>query len=93
MHPLLLTMALGPVGPLDHLPGVLTPRRESHGRRWPRSPPRPLVLPPRRSPQYQSRPTAITRSLWELLSYGFRLLLATRRLHLQISMPLATLLN
>ena len=27
MHRLLFTMAVGPAGPLDHLPGVLTPRR------------------------------------------------------------------
>ena len=34
-------MALGPAGPLDHLPGGLTPRRESHGRGRVRPPPRP----------------------------------------------------
>ena len=45
---LLLTMALDPAGPLDHPPGVLTPRRKSHGRGRPRPPPRSLFLPPRR---------------------------------------------
>ena len=58
-------------------------RRESHGRGRPRPPPQPLLLLPRRSLRYQSRPTATAQSLWELLSYDFRLLLATRRLHLQ----------
>ena len=48
-HPLLSTMALGPTGPLDHLPGGLTPRPEFPGRGRVRSPPRPLILPPRRS--------------------------------------------
>ena len=79
MPPLLSTMALGPAGPLDHPPGVLTPRRESHGRGQPRPPPRPLLLPPRRS----TRPTATTRSLWEPFIYGLRPLPATRRLHQQ----------
>ena len=83
LHPLLSTMALGPAGPLDHLPGVLQPRRESHGRGRLRPPPRPLLLPPRRSRRCQYRPTATAQSLWELLFYGLRLLLAIRRLHLQ----------
>ena len=39
-HPLLSTMALGLAGPLDHLPGVVIPRRESHGCGRPRPPPR-----------------------------------------------------
>ena len=82
MHPLLLTMTLGPAGPLGHLPGLQTLRRESHGRGQPRPPPRPLLLPPRRSPRYRSCPTATAQSPWEFLSYGFRHLLATRRLHL-----------
>ena len=62
-------MALGPAGPLDHLPGGLTPRCESHGRGPVRPPPRPLLLPPRRSRRCQYRPTASAQSLWELLSY------------------------
>ena len=52
MRPLLMAMALGPAGPLDHPPGVLPPRRESHGRGRPLPPPRPLLLPPRQSPRY-----------------------------------------
>ena len=83
MHPLLWTMASGPAGPLDQMPGVLTPRRESHGRGRPRPPPQPLFLPLRLSPWYQFRPTATAQSRWELLSYDFRFCLATRRLHLQ----------
>ena len=86
-------MASGPVGPLEHLPHMLTPRRESHGRDEPHPPPRPRLLPPRLSPRYQFRRTATTQSQWEVLSYDFRLLLATHRLHLQSKMPLATLLN
>ena len=70
-------------GPLNHRPGVLTPRRESHGRDRPRPPLRPLLLPPHRSPRYQSRPITAVKSLWELLSYGFRLLLEAHRLQLQ----------
>ena len=32
---LLFIMPLSPTGPLDHPPGVLSPRREPHGRcRW-----------------------------------------------------------
>ena len=73
MHPLLSTMALGPAGPLDHLPGMLTPRREIRGRGRPCPPPRPLLLPSHRSPRYQSRPTANAQSLWGLLSYDLRL--------------------
>ena len=38
-------------------------------------------------------PTATAQSLWELLCYGLRLLLATHRLHLPSWTPLATLLN
>ena len=38
MHPLLLTMALGPAGALEHPPGALITRRESYGRGRPRSP-------------------------------------------------------
>ena len=63
MRALLSTMTLSPAGPLDHLPGVLTPHRESHGRGRRRPPPRPLFLPPRRSLLYQSRPTAAPQSL------------------------------
>ena len=87
------TMALGPAGPLDHLLGGLTPRRESHGRGRVRPPPRPLLLPPRRSRRCQYRPTATAQILWELLSYGLRPLLATHRLPPPSWMPLATLLN
>ena len=86
-------MALGPAGALDHLPGVLPPRRESHGGGRFRPPPLPLLLPPRRPRRCQYRPTATAQSLWELLSYDLRPLLATHRLHLPSWMPLATLLN
>ena len=83
MHPLLSTMALGPAEPIDHPPGVLRPRRESHGRGRPRPRPRHLLLSPRRSTRYRSRRTATAESLCELLSYDFRFFLATRRQHLQ----------
>ena len=69
---LLSTMSLGPAGPLSHLSGGLTPSRESHGRGWLRPPPRPLLLPPRRSRRCQYPPTATAQSLWELLCYGLR---------------------
>ena len=59
---LLSTMALGPAGHLDHLPGGLTPRRESPGRGRVHPPPRPLLLPPRRSRRCQYRPTATAQS-------------------------------
>ena len=85
-------MALGPAGPFDHFPGGLTPRPESPGRGRVRPPPRPLLLPPRRSRRCQYRPTASAQSLWALLSYDLRPLSATHRLHLPIWMPLATLL-
>ena len=43
--PLLQIMDWGPAGPVDHLPGVSTPHRESHDRGRPRRPLRPLLLP------------------------------------------------
>ena len=86
-------MTLGPAGPLDPLPGGLTPRRESHGHGRVRPPPRPLLLPPRWSRRYQYRPTATAQSLWELLSCDLRPLSVTYRLHLPSWMPLATLQN
>ena len=49
-----------------------------------------LLLPHRRSRWCQYRPTATAQSLWKLLSYGLRPLLATHRLHLPSWMPLAT---
>ena len=61
-HPLLSTMALGLAGPLDHLPGRLTPRRESHGRGRLRPPPRALLLMRRRSRRCQYRSTATAQS-------------------------------
>ena len=39
-------MAFGLAGALGHLPGVLPPHRECHGRGRLRPPPRPLLLPP-----------------------------------------------
>ena len=64
-------MASGPAGPLVHPHGVLTPRRESHGRNrlWPSL--RPLLLPPRLPRRYPFRPVATTPSLWELLFSEF----------------------
>ena len=81
----------GPAGPLDHLPDEVQPHRESHGRGRLRPPPR--SLPNRRPARCHFRPTATTQSLWELLSYGSRLLLVTRRLHIQGRTPSATLLD
>ena len=86
-------MDSGPAGPLGHLPNELQPRRESHGRCRLRPPPLPLLLPTRRFARCYYRPTATTQSLWEILSYGSRLLLVTRRLHIQGMTPSATLLN
>ena len=59
---LLLNMASGPTGALVHPHGVLTPRRESHGRDrlWPSTA---LLLPPHVSRRCPSRPAAATRSL------------------------------
>ena len=68
-------------------------RRKPDGRGRLRPSPRPLLLPTRRPAQYHLRSTTTTQSLWELLSYGLRLLLVTRRLHVQGRMPLTTLLN
>ena len=75
-------MASGPTGTLSNLPLELQPRRESHDRGRLRPPPRPLLLPTRRSTRCYFRPTAITQSLRELLSYDSRLFLVKRRLHL-----------
>ena len=86
-------MASGPAGPLGHLPDELQLCREPDGRGRLRPPPRPLHLPTRRSARCHFRSTTTTQSLWELLSYGLRLLLVTRRLHLQGRMPSTTLLN
>ena len=57
------------------------------------APPAALLLPIHRPARYHFRPTTTTRSLWELLSYGSRLLLVTRRLRLQGRVPSTTLLN
>ena len=96
-HPLLSTMASGPAGPLGHLPYELRLlreplpyelrlRREPHGRS------RPLLrLPTCRFARCHFRPTMTMQSLWELLPYGLRLLLVTRRLRLQGRMPSTTL--
>ena len=64
---LLLIKASGPAGLLAHPPGVLIPRRESHGRDplWPSL--RPLLLPPRLPRRYSCRPVTTAPSLWELL--------------------------
>ena len=91
--PLLPTMVSGSAGPVGYLPDELQPRRESHGHGRLRSPPRHLFLPTRRSARCHFRLTATTQNLWELLSYGSRLLLVNRGLHLQGRMPSATLLN
>ena len=86
-------MASGPAGPLGHLSDELQPHRESDGRGWLRSPTPPLLLPTRRSARCHFRPTTTTQSLWELLSYGSRLLLVTCRRRLQGRMPSTTLMN
>ena len=86
-------MASGPAGPSGHLPDELQLRREPDGRGRLRPPPRPLLLPTRWPARYHFRPTTTTQSLWELFFYGLRLLLVTRRLHLQGRMPSTTLLN
>ena len=64
---LLFIMAPGPAEPLVYPLGVLTPRRESHGRDrlWPSL--RPLLLPPRLPRRYPSRPAATALILCELL--------------------------
>ena len=49
IHPQLWTMALGPAGPLDHLPGVPSPHRESHRRDRLHPTSRPLLLTLRRN--------------------------------------------
>ena len=66
MQPVRSTIAMDLAGPLDHLPGVQNPRRVSHGHGRPHTPLQPLLLPPRRSPRYESRQTATERSTWEL---------------------------
>ena len=57
-------MDSGPVGPLGHLPDEVQPRRKSHWRGRLRPPPRPLLLPNRRSARCHYRPTATTQSLY-----------------------------
>ena len=57
-------MDSGPAGTLGRLPDEVQPRRESHGRGRLRSPPRPLLLPARRSARCHYRPTATTQSLY-----------------------------
>ena len=86
-------MASGLAGSPGHRPDELRLRREADGRDRLRPPPRPLLLPTRRPAWYHFHSTTTTQSLWELLSYGVRLLLVTRRLHLQGRMPSTTLLN
>ena len=54
------------LGPLDHPPGVLSPRHGSHGRARDRPSVWPLFLPPRPSRRNLSCPTAIAPSLWGL---------------------------
>ena len=74
----------GPAGPLDHLPGCPHPAASPTAAADPRRPPRPLLLPPLRSPPYRSRPTVTERGLLGLLYYDLCPLLATRQVHLQI---------
>ena len=62
--PPLYIMDSGPAGPLGHLLDEIQPRRESHGRGRLRPPPRPLLLPTRRSARCHYRPTATTQSLY-----------------------------
>ena len=59
---LLLIMASGSAGPLDHPSGVLFPHRESHGRDRLHPSLGPRRLPPRRSRWYPSRPTTTAPS-------------------------------
>ena len=86
-------MDSGPAGPLGHFPDEVQPRRESQGCGRLRPPPRPLLFLTRRSARCHYRPNATTQNLWELLSYGSRFILVTRRLHIQDRTPSATLLN
>ena len=85
--------ANGGVAPRPSARVVSTPRRESHGRGRPRQPPRPLLLPPLRSPRYRSPATVAGRSLLGLLHYDLCPLLSTRQLHRQGLTPLTTLVN
>ena len=80
-------------GSLGHFSDEVQPRRESHGRGRLQPPPRPLLLSGRRSARCHVRPTATPRRLLELLSYGSRLLLVTRRLHIQDRTPSTTMRN
>ena len=68
LHRLLFIMVSGPAGPLVHPQGVLTPRRESHGRDrlWPSL--RPLLLPPRLPRRYTCRPAATAEPVGTPLS-------------------------
>ena len=77
--PPLYIMNSGPAGPLAHLPDELqpTPSRVSRPRPAPPAAATP-ALADRRSARCLFRPTVTTQNLWELLSYGSRLLLVTR---------------
>ena len=75
---LLLIMGSGPAGPLPHPQGVLTPRRESHGRDRLWSSLQPLLLPPRLPRPYPFHPAATAPSMWEPLIQDFRPPLTSR---------------
>ena len=90
---LLLIMSSGPAGPLVHPHGVLTPRRESHGRDrfWPSL--RPLLLPPRLPRWHPSRPAATALSLRKFPFEDFHPPLTSRPPQRPTWMPLALLPN
>ena len=69
---LLLILASGPAGPLHRPSGVLSSRREFNGRDRLHSSLWALLLSPRQSQRYPSRPTAAAPSPWDFLFYGFR---------------------
>ena len=90
---LLIIMVSGPAGPLVHPQGVLTPRRESHGRDrlWPSL--RPLLLPSHLPRRYPFRPAATAPSLLEFLFQDFHPPLTSCPPQRPTWMPSALLLN
>ena len=90
---LLLIMVSGPAGPLVHPHGVLTPRRESHGRDRLRPSLRPLLLPHHLARRYPSRRAATASSLREPLFLDVYPPLTSRPTQRPTWMPSALLLD